>query len=193
MKVLPTEIPGVLVLEPTAYSDERGFLLEAFQLQRYREAGVSCDFVLDTHSRSRRGVVRGLHYQLVRPQAKLVRVVRGAVFDVVVDVRRGSPTFGKWVGTVLDDRQHRQVFVPVGFAHGFAVLSEEADFQYKCSDYYAPDDQHGIAWDDPEIGIAWPRELGDVVVSEKDRRNPRLSACPAQDLPVYGAAGGCGA
>ncbi|HYC54149.1 MAG TPA: dTDP-4-dehydrorhamnose 3,5-epimerase [Candidatus Binatia bacterium] len=185
MKVTATELPGVLLLEPAAFGDERGFLLEAYNRQRYRDAGVAVDFVLDTHSRSRRGVVRGLHYQLAHPQAKLVRVSRGRVFDVVVDVRRGAPTFGKWVGAILDDREHRQVFVPAGFAHGFAVLSEEADFTYKCSDFYAPDDQHGIAWDDPEIGIDWPVSAAEVLVSDKDRRNPRLSECAASALPLY--------
>lgn len=181
MQVLPTELPGVLIVEPRVFGDHRGFFLETYSAARYREAGIPAPFVQDNHSRSRRGVLRGLHYQLLQPQGKLVGVTRGAVFDVAVDVRRGSPSFGRWVGVTLDDRDHRQLYIPPGFAHGFCVLSEEADFVYKCTDYYHPQSERGVAWDDPAIGIAWP-EL-DVALSDKDRRNPPLAGQP--DLPEY--------
>lgn len=165
MNVIATELPGVLILEPRVFGDHRGFFLETYHRARYQQAGVAETFVQDNHSRSRRGVLRGLHYQLVQPQGKLVAVTRGTVFDVAVDIRRGSPTFGRWVGVTLDDDNHRQFYVPPGFAHGFCVLSDEADFVYKCTDYYHPDSEHGIAWNDPAIGIAWP-EL-DFTLSEK--------------------------
>ncbi|NJN46273.1 MAG: dTDP-4-dehydrorhamnose 3,5-epimerase [Candidatus Competibacteraceae bacterium] len=165
MNVIATELPGVLILEPRVFGDHRGFFLETYHRARYQQAGVAETFVQDNHSRSRRGVLRGLHYQLVQPQGKLVAVTRGTVFDVAVDIRRGSPTFGRWAGVTLDDDNHRQFYVPPGFAHGFCVLSDEADFVYKCTDYYHPDSEHGIAWNDPAIGIAWP-EL-DFTLSEK--------------------------
>ncbi|HXH03637.1 MAG TPA: dTDP-4-dehydrorhamnose 3,5-epimerase [Candidatus Competibacteraceae bacterium] len=182
MNIIETELPGVLLLEPRVFGDQRGFFLETYRHNLLREAGVP-DFVQDNHSRSRRGVLRGLHYQLVQPQGKLVRVARGRVFDVAVDVRRGSPSFGRWVGVELDDLAHRQLYIPPGFAHGFVVLSEEADFIYKCTDYYHPQSERGVAWNDPDIGIAWP--LTEVSLSDKDARNPRLHALAPTDLPAY--------
>lgn len=171
MKVIETELPGVLVLEPRVFGDARGFFLETYRAALFDELGIP-GFVQDNHSRSQRGVLRGLHYQLEQPQGKLVRVTRGRVFDVAVDVRRGSPTFGRWSGIELDDESLRQFYIPPGFAHGFLVLSEVADFVYKCTDYYHPASEYGIAWDDPAIGIDWP--LREVTLSDKDRRNPRL-------------------
>lgn len=186
MKVLTTDLPGVLLIEPPVFGDARGFFLETYQAARYREAGMPACFVQDNHSRSRRGVLRGLHYQRVQPQGKLVGVIRGQVFDVAVDIRRGSPTFGRWQGFILDDQNHRQLYLPPGFAHGFCVLSEEADFVYKCTDYYHPQSEQGIAWNDPDIGIQWP--LRDVAVSAKDARHPRLAEQPLDKLPVYNGA-----
>ena len=175
MKVTRTDIPDVLILEPKVFGDARGFFLESFNEKVFREAtGLALDFVQDNHSRSGRGVLRGLHYQLKQPQGKLVRVVRGAVFDVAVDVRRSSPTFGKWVGTELTEDNHRQFWVPPGFAHGFVVLTETADFLYKTTDYYAPEHERCIAWNDPEIGIAWPEGIAPKL-SEKDSRGLALS------------------
>ena len=171
MRVIETELPGVLILEPRVFGDARGFFLETYRAALFDELGIPA-FVQDNHSRSRRGVLRGLHYQLVQPQGKLVRVTRGRVFDVAVDIRRGSPTFGRWTGIELDDESLRLFYVPAGFAHGFLVLSEVADFVYKCTDYYHPASEHGILWNDPDIGIAWP--LDDVALSDKDRINPRL-------------------
>lgn len=183
MKVVPTSLPSVLVVEPKIFGDTRGFFMETWQAARYHEAGLPKQFVQDNHSRSRRGVLRGLHYQVIQPQGKLVWVTRGAAFDVAVDIRRGSSSFGQWYGCVLDDIDHRQLYIPPGFAHGFCVLSEEADFFYKCTDYYHPASEGGIAWDDPEIGIEWP--LSEVALSAKDRENPRLAAQRADKLPVY--------
>jgi dTDP-4-dehydrorhamnose 3,5-epimerase len=175
MKVTRTEIPDVLILEPKVFGDARGFFLESYNEKVFREAtGLALDFVQDNHSRSGRGVLRGLHYQLKQPQGKLVRVVRGAVFDVAVDVRRSSPTFGKWVGTELTEDNQRQFWVPPGFAHGFVVLSETADFLYKTTDYYAPEHERCIAWNDPEIGIAWPEGVTPKL-SEKDQRGLKLA------------------
>jgi dTDP-4-dehydrorhamnose 3,5-epimerase len=157
MKVTRTEIPEVLILEPKVFGDARGFFLESYNEKVFREAtGLALEFVQDNHSRSGRGVLRGLHYQLKQPQGKLVRVVRGAVFDVAVDVRRSSPTFGKWVGTELSEQNNHQLWIPAGFAHGFVVLSESADFLYKTTDYYAPQHERCIAWNDPDIAIQWP-------------------------------------
>ena len=157
MKVIRTAIPDVLILEPRVFSDSRGFFLESFNSQAFDEAvGQHVEFVQDNHSRSSRGVLRGMHYQLQQPQGKLVRVTRGSVYDVVVDIRRASPTFGHWVGAELSEENHRQFWVPAGFAHGFLVLSETADFLYKTTEYYAPAHERCIAWDDPVVGIDWP-------------------------------------
>lgn len=184
MKITPTALPGVLLLEPDVFRDERGFLLETFRESWLRDAGIEEVLVQDNHSRSRRGVLRGLHYQRVNPQGKLVRTLRGRVFDVAVDVRRGSPHFGQWVGQVLDDVLHQQLWIPPGFAHGFCVLSEEADVAYKCSSYYHAASNTGIAWDDPDLDIVWP-EAGPRQLSAKDRALPPLAAQPLEWLPVY--------
>jgi dTDP-4-dehydrorhamnose 3,5-epimerase len=174
MKVTRTAIPEVMVLEPKVFGDARGFFLESFNQKVFAEAtGVTANFVQDNHSRSAKGVLRGLHYQLKQPQGKLVRVVRGAVFDVAVDVRRSSPNFGKWVGTELSEDNQRQFWVPAGFAHGFIVLSDSADFLYKTTDYYAPEHERCIAWNDPAIGIGWPENLAPKL-SEKDSRGVGL-------------------
>jgi len=184
MKVLETALPGVLVVEPDVHGDARGFFLETFHEARYAQHGIPSDglhFVQDNHSRSCRGVLRGLHFQVNRPQGKLVSVAVGTVFDVTVDVRAGSPTFGRWVGVELSDENHRQVWIPPGFAHGFCVLSETADFQYKCTDFYDPKDEAGVSWNDPDIGIDWP--LKDVILSERDRVLPGLSELGRDRLP----------
>lgn len=180
MKITESPLPGVLVLEPHVFGDERGFFVETFREGMLHAAGVREPFVQDNQSRSRRGTLRGLHYQLVQPQGKLVRVARGRVFDVAVDVRRGSSHFGRWFGMELDDRDHRMLYLPPGFAHGFLVLSEEADFVYKCTDYYHPQSERGVAWNDPDIAIAWP-EIRAPILSPKDQRLPPLAAQP--DLP----------
>ena len=157
MKVLPTAIADVLIIEPRVFGDERGFFYESFNQQAFDKAtGLALKFVQDNHSRSAKGVLRGLHYQVQQPQGKLVRVVRGAVFDVAVDIRKSSPFFGKWVGVELSEDNHRQLWVPPGLAHGFLVLSKTADFLYKTTDYYAPEHDRCIAWNDPAIGIDWP-------------------------------------
>ncbi|MCS6770765.1 MAG: dTDP-4-dehydrorhamnose 3,5-epimerase [Kiritimatiellae bacterium] len=183
MKVTPLEIPDVLLVEPVVFGDARGFFMETFHAARYRAAGIDRDFVQDNFSFSRRGIVRGLHYQLHKPQAKLVYVTDGEVLDVAVDIRRGSPTFGRWCARVLSSGNRCQMFIPEGFAHGFCVLSECASFQYKCSAFYDPADERGIAWNDPDIGITWPVE--DPVLSERDRRLPRLRDVDPSDLPIY--------
>ncbi|PIE82790.1 MAG: dTDP-4-dehydrorhamnose 3,5-epimerase [Candidatus Contendobacter odensis] len=183
MNIIETPLPGVLLLEPQVFGDTRGFFMETYSAARYHEAGLPQHFVQDNHSRSRRGVLRGLHYQLVQPQGKLVWVTRGAVFDVAVDIRRGSPHFGRWYGCVLDDSNHRQLYIPPNFAHGFCVLSDEVDFVYKCSDYYHPSSERGIAWNDAEIGIDWPLEA--VSLSAKDQKNGCLSEQAPEDLPVF--------
>lgn len=169
MKIAETALDGVLVIEPKVFGDARGFFYESFNEKAFNAlAGVGAVFVQDNHSRSSRGVLRGLHYQVQQPQGKLVRVVRGAVFDVAVDIRRSSPTFGQWIGVELTEENHRQVWVPPGFAHGFVVLSEFADFLYKTTSYYAPQHERCIAWDDPTIGIDWPASVGKPILSAKD-------------------------
>jgi dTDP-4-dehydrorhamnose 3,5-epimerase len=183
VNVVETSLPGVLIVEPRVFGDHRGFFKETFNEVRYREAGIDGRFVQDNHSRSRRGVLRGLHYQLTKPQGKLVWVEHGSVYDVAVDVRRGSPTFGDWVGVELSEANHRQLWIPPGFAHGFLVTSEACDFVYKCTELYDPPGERGVAWDDPAIGITWP-DLGVAfALSDKDLRNPRLADQP--DLTTY--------
>ncbi|KQP17280.1 dTDP-4-dehydrorhamnose 3,5-epimerase [Pseudorhodoferax sp. Leaf265] len=175
MKIVPTDIPDVVIIEPQVFGDSRGFFLESFNSQQFESTlGRRVDFVQDNHSRSAKGVLRGLHYQIQRPQGKLVRVVRGAVFDVAVDVRRSSPTFGRWVGVELTEDNQRQLWIPEGFAHGFLVLSDVADFLYKTSEYYAPEHERCIAWNDPAIGIDWPLE-GLPNLSAKDQRGLPLT------------------
>lgn len=183
MKILETTLPGVIVIEPAVYGDQRGFFMETFQDKRYKALGIKDDFVQDNASRSCKGVLRGLHYQIKHPQGKLVSVSRGIIFDVAVDIRQGSPTFGQYYSHILSEDNHRQMYIPPGFAHGFCVLSEMADFTYKCTDYYDMESERGIAWDDSELGIEWP--LSDVVLSEKDKTNLCLSEVCDVDLPKY--------
>ena len=188
MKVIPTELPGVLVIEPRIFGDSRGYFFESYNQEAFEAAGITDRFVQDNHSRSARGTLRGLHYQLPHTQAKLCRVIEGEVWDVAVDVRRGSPHFGKWVGVTLSAENKRQIYVPPGFAHGFVVLSPSADFLYKCDDYYYPAGEQGVAWDDPAIGIQWP--LGDLkaenlIRSTKDITLPQLANIPLELLPPY--------
>lgn len=174
MKLIETGLPGVIVLAPRVHGDHRGFFLETWREDAYAELlGTGVRFVQDNHSRSRRGVLRGLHFQTRRPQGKLVRCVQGEVFDVAVDVRPDSPTFGRWAGVTLSADNHHQIWVPPGFAHGFQVLSESADIEYKCTDYYDPEGESGLIWNDPEVGIAWPSD--DVALADKDARLPALA------------------
>lgn len=169
MKVLATILPDVFILEPKVFGDARGFFFESYNKREFRGAtGLDVDFVQDNHSRSSRGVLRGLHYQIAQPQGKLVRCVSGEIFDVAVDLRRGSPTFGRWVGNLLSAENRRQLWIPPGFAHGFLVLSESADFLYKTTDYYAPEYERCLRWDDPDLAIDWPM-AGAPVLSDKDR------------------------
>jgi dTDP-4-dehydrorhamnose 3,5-epimerase len=185
MNVIETALPGVVIIEPKVFGDARGFFIETYNEKRYQEAGIDAQFVQDNHSRSRKGVLRGLHFQLEQTQGKLVWVKRGQVFDVAVDVRYGSPTFGQSASCVLDEESHRQLYIPPGFAHGFLVLSDECDFVYKCTNYYHPPSEQGVAWDDPDLAIAWP--LQDVQLSTKDAANPRLCDMDRSKLPVYEA------
>lgn len=175
MNIIQTSLPGVLIFEPKVFGDERGFFVETYRDEWLQQAGLNVRFIQDNQSRSRKGVLRGLHYQMQQTQGKLVRVSRGSVFDVAVDVRKDSPYFGQWMGTVLDDVRHRQLYVPPGFAHGFCVLSEEADFNYKCSAYWHPQSETGIRWNDPAISIQWPEIGQDFALSDKDRILPLLA------------------
>jgi dTDP-4-dehydrorhamnose 3,5-epimerase len=178
MHAVPTEIPGVMILEPKVFGDDRGFFFESFNARTFAAAiGTDVTFVQDNHSRSRRGVLRGLHYQVERPQGKLVRVVAGAVFDVAVDIRRGSPTFGRWTGVELTADNKRQLWVPPGLAHGFVVRSETAEVLYKTTDYYAPEHERTLCWDDPDLAIEWGL-TEPPVVSEKDARGHALAGLP---------------
>ena len=177
MNVIETGIPGLLVLEPKVFGDARGFFMESFNARTFAKlTGVKTDFVQDNHSRSGRGVLRGLHYQVQQPQGKLVRVAQGRVFDVAVDLRRSSPTFGKWYGVELSGENHRQFWVPAGFAHGFYVLSDSADFLYKTTDYYAPQHERSLAWNDPTVGVQWPLD-GEPLLSAKDLAGKPLGEC----------------
>jgi dTDP-4-dehydrorhamnose 3,5-epimerase len=180
LKVLPTELEGTVLLEPTVHADSRGFFLETFRRDVWAEHGVDIDVVQHNHSRSTRGTLRGLHFQTEPGQAKLVRCARGSIFDVAVDLRRDSLTFGRWEGQLLDDESHRQLYIPIGFAHGFVVLSDVADVAYLCSSTYDTATEAGIAWDDPEVGVEWP--VSDPLVSERDRGAPTLAEV-AETLP----------
>jgi dTDP-4-dehydrorhamnose 3,5-epimerase len=182
MKVTPTALPEVLLIEPRVFSDERGFFFESYHSQRYESLGIPARFVQDNQSHSNRGVLRGMHYQLGQPQAKLVTVVAGEVYDVAVDIRRGSPTFGRWVGAVLSGENKLQLYIPEGFAHGFYTLSGTADLFYKCADFYAHKEERGVRWDDPDIGIVWP--AGERILAPRDAAFPRLREMDA-DLPLY--------
>jgi dTDP-4-dehydrorhamnose 3,5-epimerase len=187
MRAEITSIPGVLLLTPRVFEDPRGYFEETFQQESYAAAGVTCRFVQDNHSRSTRGVLRGLHYQVRKPQAKLLDVVRGTILDVVVDLRQGSPTFGRHEALELSDTNHRQIFIPAGFAHGFLVLSDHADVVYKCSDFFDMSDEAGVRWDDPTLGIGWP--CATPLVSPKDAALPRLADIPREKLPQKKAEG----
>ena len=185
MDVIPTEIPDVLEIAPKVFGDERGFFLETWNERAFAAAGMTARFVQDNWSRSRRGILRGLHYQLEQTQGKLVRVARGSVFDVAVDLRRASPTFGKWTGRVLSGRNMRALWIPPGFAHGFLALEDDTDFVYKCTDLWAPQFERTVAWDDGDLAIAWPLDLiggaANVLLSDKDR----LKACALRDAEVF--------
>ena len=173
MNVIKTKLHDCVIIEPKVFGDERGFFLETFQADRYAElAGITLAFVQDNHSRSSKAVLRGLHYQKTKPQGKLVRVVRGEVYDVAVDIRQGSSTFGQWEGVILSDENKKQFWVPAGFAHGFVVLSETADFEYKCTDYYDPSDEGSILWNDPDLNIPWPTDVPNL--SKKDANAEKL-------------------
>jgi dTDP-4-dehydrorhamnose 3,5-epimerase len=181
VKFTPTDIPDVVVIEPAVYQDARGFFLESWHEARYAQAGIRLPFVQDNHSRSVCGTLRGLHYQSPRPQGKLVRAASGEIFDVAVDLRRSSPTFGRWVGVTLSDENRRQLWVPPGFAHGFYVTSESADIIYKCTDYYAPEHDRTLRWDDPDVGVAWPLVGGPgPLLSPKD-----AAGAPFREAPGY--------
>jgi len=182
MNVIPTPLPGVLLIEPQVFADSRGYFYESYQEARYRAQGVSAHFVQDNQSASTRGVLRGMHYQVERPQAKLVQVIQGEVFDVAVDIRQGSPHFGQWYGALLSSENKRQLYIPIGFAHGYYVTSETAVFQYKCSDYYHKAGERGVRWDDPGIGIVWPGHT--PILAERDAAFPLLAEIGA-DLPRY--------
>ncbi|MHB8878661.1 MAG: dTDP-4-dehydrorhamnose 3,5-epimerase [Myxococcaceae bacterium] len=184
MKVIETALPGVLIIEPKVFGDDRGFFVETYQAERYAALGIPRLFVQDNLSRSVRGTLRGLHLQEPKPQGKLVQVLAGAVFDVAVDVRRGSPHFGKWFGVELSDSNKRQMWIPPGFAHGFCVVSDSADFLYKCTELYAPETERGILWNDPDIGVDWPVQA--PLLSGKDAAAPRLR--DALHLPSFGEA-----
>ena len=180
---LETSLPGVWQLRPKMYGDSRGFFLETYHAARYKELGIHETFVQDNHSCSVRGTLRGLHYQLEHAQAKLCRVAEGSALDVVVDIRRGSPHFGKWTSVVLSAELGNQLYVPAGFAHGFLALAERTQFLYKCSDYYSKADEYGILWNDPDLGIAW--DVREPLLSDRDRRHPPLRAVPPELLPVF--------
>jgi dTDP-4-dehydrorhamnose 3,5-epimerase len=174
MNVVKTKLSGCVIIQPKVFGDERGFFLETFQADKYADlAGINLPFVQDNHSRSSKSVLRGLHFQKTKPQGKLVRVVSGAVYDVAVDIRQSSPTFGQWEGVILSEENKTQFWVPPGFAHGFAVLSDTADFEYKCTDYYDPSDEGSILWNDPSLNISWP--IDNPILSDKDSSAPRLA------------------
>ena len=179
MKVTETKLPGVLIIEPKVFGDHRGFFKETFQAERYKEAGLTLPFVQDNHSRSQKGVLRGLHLQKTRPQGKLISCSSGAVYDVAVDVDPNSDTFGKFFGVELSAENHLQLWIPPGYAHGFCVLTDTADFQYKCTDLYFPEDEGGLRWNDAEVGIDWP--IKDPTLSDKDLKLPTLAQIRANE------------
>ena len=185
LKFSEKSLPGVLLIEPMVFEDDRGYFMETYHTGKYSEAGLDQAFVQDNHSQSRQFTLRGLHYQLKHPQGKLVYVITGEILDIAVDIRSGSPTFGRWTGTLLSDKNKRQLFIPGGFAHGFCVLSEIADVIYKCTDVYTPGDEYGILWSDPAIDIVWPIE--NPGLSEKDAKSPLLNDVPEEHLPLYEA------
>ncbi len=181
MKLIPTSIPDVILIEPDVFGDHRGFFMETWHQKKFADAGINAKFVQDNHSKSKRGILRGLHYQMHQPQGKLVRVIAGEVFDVAVDLRKSSTTFGKWVGEMLSAENKKMLWVPPGFAHGFYVISEYAEFTYKCTDFYAPEYERSISWDDPDIAINWPLVGNDnPILSEKDE-----AVAPFKDAEYY--------
>ncbi|MDP3980297.1 MAG: dTDP-4-dehydrorhamnose 3,5-epimerase [Chlamydiota bacterium] len=183
MQCIQTPLPGVLIIEPRVFTDQRGFFLETFQDQKYRDLGIAKSFVQDNHSHSSYGVLRGMHYQLRYPQGKLVYAVSGDIFDVVIDIRKGSESFGQWFGCTLSCENRRQLYVPEGYAHGFCVLSRQADVIYKCTELYHPEDEFGLIWSDPQVGVQWPIE--NPTLSEKDNRYPALNQIPDEQIPCY--------
>lgn len=183
LKIQELSVPGVLLVTPDCFSDHRGFFMETHHQGKYGKSGLDATFVQDNHSHSDGPVLRGLHYQLTRPQGKLVYAVTGEIFDVAVDIRRGSPTFGRWAGAILSAENHRQIYVPEGFAHGFVVLSQAADVIYKCTDVYTPGDEYGVLWNDPALCIDWP--VKQPVLSQKDLENKRLEEIPEDRLPQW--------
>jgi dTDP-4-dehydrorhamnose 3,5-epimerase len=184
MIIEETDLPGVLILEPKVFLDDRGYFLETWNSTRYEQAGIPGPFVQDNISFSKKGILRGLHFQYPQSQGKLIQVLSGEVVDVVVDIRVGSPTYGQWVGEVLSESNHRQIYVPPGFAHGYCVTSEAALFSYKCTDFYNPATEHGIIWNDPDIGIKW--SIAQPVLSPKDTVYPRLKDLRPENLPQFG-------
>jgi dTDP-4-dehydrorhamnose 3,5-epimerase len=183
MNILETALPGVIIIEPKVFGDARGYFLETWNRPRYEAAGLPGDFIQVNVSSSSRGVLRGLHYQKPYPQGKLLSVLDGEILDVAVDIRHGSPDFGRWVGVILSGANHRQLYIPPGFAHGFCVMSDKALVTYKCTEVYHPEADRGVRWDDPRIGIEWP--VADPFVSDKDRRAPLLNEIAPEDLPGY--------
>lgn len=184
MNIIETKLPGVLILEPDVYPDDRGYFLETFSSTRYEQAGIPGPFVQDNISFSKRGILRGLHFQYPQSQGKLIQVLSGEVMDIVVDIRMGSPTYSQWIGEVLSESNHRQIYVPPGFAHGYCVTGETAFFSYKCTDFYNPATEHGIIWNDPDIGIEWP--IARPVLSKKDAVYPALKDLEPEYLPQFG-------
>ena len=178
-----TTLPNIYIIEPRVFEDQRGFFFESYNKSKFTELGIECDFVQDNHSKSVKGTLRGLHYQLKFPQAKLCRVTQGEILDVAVDIRSGSPTFGKWISVILSAENKKQIFVPRGFAHGFLVLSDTAEFIYKCDEFYHPEDECGIIWNDPSLNINW--EITKPVLSSKDQGFPALAAIPKESLPSF--------
>ena len=176
-----TKIKGVFIIDVKTYGDHRGYFMETYKEDDFAAAGLNYRFVQDNQSSSRKGVLRGLHFQKTHPQAKLVRVLKGEVFDVAVDLRKGSETYGQWVGVLLSEENHRQFMIPRGFAHGFVVVSDHAEFAYKCDEVYHPEDEGGILWNDPDVGIEWP-DVGEIILSEKDKNNPSLAECKIEFL-----------
>ena len=169
-KFSKTSIEGVYIIEPMIFGDDRGYFMETYHAEEFKEAGLDLNFVQDNQSKSKKGVLRGLHFQYTKPQGKLVRALKGVVFDVAVDLRKNSPTYGKWEGILLSEENKKQFYVPEGFAHGFVVLSDDAEFTYKCTDFYDPEDEGGILWNDPSIAIDWPIGVNEVILSEKDKK-----------------------
>ena len=184
MNVKETKLPGVLILEPKVFFDDRGYFIETWNSARYEQAGIPGPFVQDNISFSKKGILRGLHFQYPQSQGKLIHVLSGEVIDVVVDIRVGSPTYSQWIGEVLSELNHKQIYIPPGFAHGYCVRSEAAHFSYKCTDFYNPATEHGIIWNDPDIGIEWP--IAEPVLSPKDKLYPRLKDLQPESLPHFG-------